>query len=337
MAIEDALRQLEAGANAEIAWAFGDVLRLWATRENWRDCLLLQHLERNERNLTAWNELVRRTRRALANDAELQTKARALLSPPSIRFNDVMDDFIAEMLAAQYLQVLGHTEIVFLPDDNAIHTDLQSRCGDHTCVTEAKNLREPRGLTKIAVACWNRNRAATPERYEFTAELVDLDDPLSDLSVEQEAAVIILVNDLPGWERPCRRIRDLPGGRRISARVSDGRSVIAVHGGGPFRLDGVDGVLAQGQRGLILKLLEHTRKALGQLYAEDVPSDFRRLLYVRWKPPEQFVVAPDELNAVRAAVQDGLQTFADISFPHFAIAITHTGENPDQTPRVEWD
>jgi hypothetical protein len=43
---------------------------------------------------------------ALANDAELQAKARTLLSPPSIRFNDVIEDFIAEMLAAQYLQSL---------------------------------------------------------------------------------------------------------------------------------------------------------------------------------------------------------------------------------------
>jgi hypothetical protein len=92
-----------------------------------------------------------------------------LLSPPSIRFNDVMEDFIAEMLAAQYLQSLGHTEIRFLSEDDPIHTDLQSRCADHICVTEAKNLREPLALTKVAFSRWNHNRAALPERYEFTA------------------------------------------------------------------------------------------------------------------------------------------------------------------------
>jgi hypothetical protein len=171
---------------------------------------------------------------ALANDAELQAKARTLLSPPSIRFNDVMEDFIAEMLAAQYLQSLVHTEIRFLSEDDPIHTDLQSRCADHICVTEAKNLREPLALTKVEFSRWNPNRAALPERYEFMADLADLDDPLSDLTSEQEAAVVALIDELPDWNRPSHRIRDLPGGRRISARVSDGRSLIVTQGGGGF-------------------------------------------------------------------------------------------------------
>jgi hypothetical protein len=108
-------------------------------------------------------------------------------------------------------------------------------------------------------------------------------------------------------------------------------------GGGPFRVDGAYGLVAQGQRGLILKLLEHTRKALGQLYADPVPDDYRRLLYVRWKPPEQFVVTPEGLEDVRRSVQEGVRSFVGPFFPHFAIAIAHTGENPDHTPRVEWD
>lgn len=331
------MRQLEAETNAEIAWAFGDVLRLWAARDNWRNCLLLQHLETNHRNLAAWNELIQKTRLALADDADLQAKARTLLSPPSIRFNDVVEDFIAEMLAAQYLQELGHTEIRFLSDDDPIHTDLRSQCADHIYVTEAKNLREPLALTKVAFSRWNHNRAAVPERYEFTADLVDLDDPLSDLTSEQEAAVVALIDELPEWNRPSRRVRVLPGGRRISARVSDGRSLIVAQGGGPFRVDGINGIVAQGQRGLILKLLEHTRKALGQLYADPVPAAYRRLLYVRWKPPDQFVVAPEGLEEVRTNVQEGILSFIRPSFAHFAIVIAHTGENPDQTPRVEWD
>jgi hypothetical protein len=259
------------------------------------------------------------------------------MSPPSIRFNDVMEDFIAEMLAAQYLQSLGHTEIRIVSENDAIHTDLQSRCGDRVCVTEAKNLREPRALTKVAFSRWNTNVATAPERYAFTADLVDIDDPLSDLTSEQEAAVVALIDELPQWNRPSHRIRALPGGRRISVTVTDGASGIIAQGGGPFRVDGPYGLVAEGQRGLILKILEPTRKALGQLYADPVPDDYLRLLYVRWKAPEQFIAIPEELEDVRRNVQNSVRAFVGPSFPHLAIAIAHTHENPDQTPRVEWD
>ena len=314
MAIESALQQLESEVNSEIAWAFGDVLRLWSGRTNWRTCLLLQNLETNHPNLASWNELIRRTRHALSNDTELQVKAKILLSPGSIRFDDVMEDFIAEMLAAQYLQSHGHSEIRFVSVDEAIHTDLQSRYGDYVCVTEAKNLREPRALTKAAFRRWNTNKAAAPERYQFTADLVDIDDPLSDLTSEQEAAVVAFIDELPQLKRPSRQIRDLPGGPRVSVRVSDGRSVIITQGGGPFRIDGTYGLEAQGQRGLILKLLEPTRKALSQLYADSVPADYRRLLYMRWKPPEQFRVTPEGLEKVRRYVQEGVRSFVYWTF-----------------------
>ena len=103
--------------------------------------------------------------------------------------------------------------------------------------------------------------------------------------------------------------------------------MIVAQGGGPFRIDGDSGILAQGQRGLILKLLEHTRKALGQLYADPVPGNCRRLLYARWKPPEQFVVTPEGVEEVTRTVR----------FPHFEIVISHTDEEPDQTPQVKWE
>ena len=102
-------------------------------------------------------------------------------------------------------------------------------------------------------------------------------------------------------------------------------------------MDGVNGIVAQGQRGLILKLLEHTRKALGRLYADPVPDDYRHLLYARWKPPDQFVVTPEGVEEVRTNVQEGILSFVGPSFPHFAIVIAYTDENPDQTPRVEWN
>ena len=337
MAIEDALSRLSSEANVHIEWAFGDVLRLWATRDNWRSCLVLQHLEANHQNLAIWNDITQRTRVALADEAELRTKGTALLSPSTIHFNDVMEDFIAEMLAVQYLYSLGHTEIHFLTDDDEIHTDLKSRCGDHWFVTEAKNLREPIALTKVAFTRWNHNRSLEAGKYGFTANLVDLDDPLSDLTSEQERSVIALVDDLPTWKRPSHRIHTLPGNRRIMARVSDGSSVIMTQGGGPFRVDGNSGIVANGRRGLILKLLEHARKALGQLYADAVPDNYRRLLFVRWKPPEQFVVAPEAVDQLREEIRNSLHSFLTVAFPGLQVAITHTNERPDQAPRVAWN
>ncbi|MGA2890192.1 MAG: hypothetical protein ABSE51_19255 [Terracidiphilus sp.] len=337
MAVEDAIQNLGLETNAHIEWAFGDILRLWAQRGNWRSSLLLQQLEANHPNLAIWSDLIHRTRVALADEAELRSKAHALLSPSSIRFNDVMDDFLAEMLAAQYLHALGHTEIHFVRDDEEIHTDLRSRSGEIFCVTEAKNLREPVALTKVAFLRWNHNRSVDRERYNFTADMVDLDDPLSDLTPEQERAVVALVDDLPNWKRPNHRIHSLPGGRRILARVSNGMSVMITQGGGPFRVDGDNGIVAKGRRGLILKLLEHTRKALGQLYADAVPDEYRKLLFVRWKPPEQFVVAPEAVDQLREEIQASLRTFLAPAFPRLQVAITHVNERPDQAVRVEWN
>jgi len=337
MAIEDAIHNLGLDANADIEWAFGDILRLWAQRENWRSVLLLQQLEANHPNLAIWNDLIHRTRVALADEVELRTKAQAMLSPPSIRFNDVVDDFLAEMLAAQYLHALGHTEIHFVQDDEDVHTDLRSRCGEFSCVTEAKNLREPVALTKVAFSRWNHNRSVDPERYNFTADMVDLDDPLSDLTSEQERAVIALVDDLANWGRPSLRIHSLPGGRRIRVRVSNGTAVMITQGGGPFRVDGDNGIVAKGRRGLILKLLEHTRKALGQLYADAVSDNSRRLLFMRWKPPEQFVVVPEAVDQLREDIQTSLRTFLTPAFPRLQVAITHVNERPDQAPKVTWE
>jgi hypothetical protein len=111
---------------------------------------------------------------------------------------------------------------------------------------------------------------------------------------------------------------------------------MVTQGGGPFRVDGDHGIVANGRRGLILKLLEHTRKALAQLYAEAVPDSFRRLLFVRWKPPEQFLVAPESVDQLRGEIQTSLRTFLSGAFPSLQVAITHTNERPDQAPKVAW-
>jgi hypothetical protein len=166
---------------------------------------------------------------------------------------------------------------------------------------------------------------------------LDIDDPLTDLTSDQETAIIALIDEMPQWNRPTHRIRDLPGGRRIKVSVSDGQSVLITQGGGPFRVDGPNGILARGQRHLILKVLEPARKALSQLYSDPVPEVYRRLLYLRWKPPEEFCVSPEGTDEVRRNVRDAVRSLVAPSFARFAIAIAHPGENPDQTPRVEWD
>jgi hypothetical protein len=148
--------------------------------------------------------------------------------------------------------------------------------------------------------------------------------------------VMTLIDELPEWNRPSRRIRDLPGGRRIFVSISDGASVIAAQGGGPFRIDGAGGIVVEGQRGLILKLLEPTRKALGQLYADPVPEEYWRLLFVRWKPPEQFVATPEGLEEVRKNIQERVRSFVSPSFARFAIVIAHTDEHAEQMPRAAW-
>ena len=51
MSIEDAIHHLGLEKNIHIEWAFGDILRIWAQRDNWRSCLLLQQLESNHQNL----------------------------------------------------------------------------------------------------------------------------------------------------------------------------------------------------------------------------------------------------------------------------------------------
>lgn len=191
-------------------------------------------------------------------------------------------------------------------------------------------------LTKVAFTRWHRNRTIEAHRYAFTASTIDLDDPRGDLTPEQETAVIALIDELPEWDRPSNRIRTLKGGRRLSVSVSDGPSAMITHGGGPFRVDGPLGIIAEAKRGLVLKLLEQVRKALSQLYAEPVPNEYRRLLFVRWKPPEELRVSPEGLEQIRTSMQDELQIMIRASFPHFAVAITHTFEDLENAPRAQW-
>jgi len=330
--IENALDSLSNATNQEIDWAIGDLLRERAVREDWRNCPILQHLETGAQNLTAWNELFRRTRQALAEPNALARKARILLRPDSLSFDVALEDFIAEMLAAQYLFALGHENIRLLSDEEPITTDLMSVENGITYVTEAKNLREPLSLAYVAFSRWHRNHAADPGAFNFTVSLLEFENPFEDLTPAQATAVRNLVDTLPRRPRPSEFRVTLPEDRVVRVRVDEGRAAMVQHGPGPFL---VNEVVEDCQRAIVSKLLEPSRKALTQLYAPAVPRAYRKLLFVRWKPPDA-VLAIGEADRVRTAVQNEFQAFIREFFDNFAVVILHTGEGPENTPRATW-
>jgi hypothetical protein len=104
-------------------------------------------------------------------------------------------------------------------------------------------------------------------------------------------------------------------------------------GPGPFS---VREVVEESRRSTVLKLLEHTRKALVQLYSKAVPADYRRLLFFRWKPPEEIYVI-GENESVRGPVMESVQQFIGQFFPQIAIIMVHTGEEIEHTPFAAWE
>jgi hypothetical protein len=332
VSVADIIQALQDPDNEPINWAMGDVLRQRATRDDYQNWAILQHLERGARNLQAWNELFRRTRDALSVPEALPAKARVLLGPDNPSFDLVVDDFIAEMLAAQYLRRLGHEGVRFLEEGEPITADLESVHEGAHYVTEAKNLREPNSLTYVAFARWHRNQAARPDWFNFSVEFVELDEPFEDLTAAQVVAVRELVDNLPNRERPSSFAITMPGNRSLRVRLGEGAAVMLRHGPGPFL---VDDAVEQCERAVVLKLMEPTRKGLGQLYSTAVPVDYRRLLFVRWKPPEEIFVI-GEAGRVRDKIHEKFQTFIRQFFDRFAMTIAHTAEDLENTPIATW-
>lgn len=329
----DVLRAFDQPENEAIAWAIGPLLRQKLDQEGWEAIIILQHLALASPRLQAWNGLFDRARKALASPDDLPTKAALLLANvKTAKFDETLDDLIAELLGVLYLAAQGHESIRFLPDGGDITVDLESKFEGITYYTEIKNLREPRSLSFVAFKRWQRNCAAQPDQFAFRADFVDLDDPFEDLTPEQETAVNALVDGLPGEAIPSNVTRTLPGGRRVRIRLSEGTPVMTRKGPGPFR---VGPVVEEVQRGLALKLLEPARKAISQLYRPEVPSESRRLLFIRWKVPEE-IAAIGESENVRTAVQEQTQSFLRSFFPNFALAIVHNLEDPDKAPKATW-
>ena len=332
MALEDGLAALGQAGNQQIEWAIGGLLRQRAERDDWRECTILRQLETGEVNLAAWNQLFQSTRESLSDEGQLRVKANTVLQPSSASFDLALDDLIAEMIAAMYLSELDHTNIRFLSEDSAITTDLMSVRDGITYVTEAKNLREPNSLAYVAFARWHHNRAAHPAAFNFSAEFLEIDQPFEDLDSAQINAVRKLVDALPQRQRPSTFLTTLPGNRKLRTRLSEGGGVMAQYGPGPFL---VNEAVDRSQRALITKLLEPTRKALTQLYSTKVPDDYRRLLVFRWKPPDE-IQAIGEIENVRTPVMSKWQAFIREFFPRFALAIVHTCEDVESTPKATW-
>jgi hypothetical protein len=333
MAKDSVIKALDQPENSAIQSTIGPVLRQLVNKDGWEEIILLQHLDQAGSRLDGWNGLFSRARKALADPNDLGAKGAQLLGSVGIsRFNDALDDFVAEVLAVIYLAESGHTGIRFVPDGGPVTVDIESQCEDVTCFTEVKNLREPHSLSFVAFRRWHVNRATHPDKFTFRAEFLDLDDPLRDLTADQENAVNVLVDDLTNRKVPSEFDHMLPGERRIRIRLMEGPPVMIRHGPGPFL---VGPILEKAKRSLLLKFLDPARKALSQLYGPEIPEDARRLLFIRWKLPEE-IAAIDESETVRSAIHQQSQSFLREFFPNFALTITHTSEDPKDTPTAAW-
>lgn len=328
------LAALDNPANQAINTMLGPVLKPRLDQESWADIIILQHLDRASPNLASWNNLFERVFAALADRTTLIEKAHKILSGvATARFNDALDDLIAEMLAAIYLVNSGHTAISFMPEGGPITADIESQFQDARCYTEVKNLRDPRSLSIVAFKRWHRNIITDPEKFAFQADLLDLDDPLVDLTADQEAGLIKLVDDLPNRPIPSEFVYSLPGARQVRVRLANGAPVMLRHGGGPFL---VGPVVDRAKRSLLLKLLEPTRKAVAQLYQQEIPEEAKHLMFVRWKVPED-IGAIEEIDSVRTSVYEQVKQLLHAFFPNFALVIAHTHQDPRDVPQAEWN
>jgi hypothetical protein len=162
---------------------------------------------------------------------------------------------------------------------------------------------------------------------------LSIDEPFEDLSPQQTIAVRNLVDSLPDRRRPSTFTEILPGNRSLRIKLNDGFGVMLRMGPGPFPVRVRD---EESMRTTILKLLEPTRKALVQLHSNAVPADYRKLLFFRWKPPEE-IVAIGEIENVRRPVLGAVQRFVRQFFPQVAVVMVHTHEEIEQSPLALWD
>ena len=83
------------------------------------------------------------------------------------------------------------------------------------------------------------------------------------------------------------------------------------------------------------RCLLRTRCAFPYVFDTPVPEDARRLLFIRWKLPEE-IAAIGESENVRSVVHEQSQNFLRSFFPDLAVTIMHTLEDPKDAPKATW-
>jgi hypothetical protein len=165
----EACERLSQPQNEPLRWLLGEALVARSQRAAWHECRVLQQLAGgSEAGERAWNGLIERSRQALTNPEEAQTRARAVLTPGAADFDEKLDDLVAEMVAVVYLSAQGFSRLHFIPTGEISTPDLTGVKRGQDAFIEVKNLREPPSLTIVAFSRWNANRTRNPERFNST-------------------------------------------------------------------------------------------------------------------------------------------------------------------------
>jgi hypothetical protein len=308
----EACERLRQPQNEPLQWLLGEILVARAQQEHWHHCRVLQQLaEGSELGERAWNGLIERSRQALTNPLEAQTRARTALTPVAADFDEKLDDLVAEMVAVVYLSTQGFSQLRFCLPGELATPDLRAvKCGQDAFI-EVKNLREPLSLAIIAFSRWHANRAADPDRFSFEA-IVEYEGIEPELNPQQREALERLVDRLPDRQRPVRFTETLPGGLEITLSLRDGHGVMMTHGPG----GALDPVRIRSSQSLVYKIMAPAAKALLQLYNPRVPAGALRVMLLRWKVPDDVWLVGEE---VREQVGTAIQGFLGAFFPDLEV------------------
>jgi len=318
---EMALRRLREPQNRNLDWLLGDLLRQRAARDDWHYCPILQQLERqNQEAERIWETLIGTCRALLADDAEAPRRAIACLQPADKNFDSKLDDFVAELIAIDQMGRDGACQIRLLDAGDNPTPDFQATRNGETLYIEVKNLRAPDSIEAVALRRWYTTRTKHPDQFQFDVVMkygADLDL----LDQEQITALEHFIDSLHGTKPHADIRRQLPGGDDVSFTIVDGKGQMVVFGGTGCVID--ENYLVDGAQQLVTKVMGQICKALSQLYGSQLPETATKILFLRWKVPDTYAAAPDE---IRDRVQAELQLFLNRFFPRLEVRIAHNYE-----------
>jgi hypothetical protein len=253
----------------------------------------------------AWNGLIQRCRHSLTDPEELLRRARAVLTPGALDFDEKLDDLVAEMVPVVYLSKQDFSQFRFCPPRDIAMPDLVALRHGRDTFIEVKNLREPPSLTIIAFSRWHANRALRPEEFSFEVT-IQYEGVEPEMNQEQREALEGLVDRLPSRGRPAKFTETLPGGVTITVSLRDGQGVMMTHSPG----GALHPVRVRSSQSLVYKLMSPAAKALSQLYNPSVPAGAPRVMVLRWKVPDDVWLVEEEVRRqVGAAIQEFLGQF----------------------------